>query len=53
MLIDVAISRDRNVIKKEAEKILKYKDLTTGMWNVKIEVTAVIIGATGAISKSF
>jgi hypothetical protein len=29
MLIDVAISGDRNVIKKEAEKILKYKDLTT------------------------
>ena len=24
MLIDVAISGDRNVIKKEAEKILKY-----------------------------
>ena len=28
MLIDVAILGDRNVIKKEAEKILKYKDLT-------------------------
>ena len=28
MLIDVVISGDRNVIKKEAEKILKYKDLT-------------------------
>jgi hypothetical protein len=28
MLIDVAISGDRNVIKKEAEKMLKYKDLT-------------------------
>ena len=28
MLIDVAISGDRNVIKKKAEKILKYKDLT-------------------------
>jgi hypothetical protein len=28
MLIDVAISGDRNMIKKEAEKILKYKDLT-------------------------
>jgi hypothetical protein len=28
MLIDVAIPRDRNVIQKEAEKILKYKDLT-------------------------
>jgi hypothetical protein len=27
MLIDVAISGDRNVIKREAEKILKYKDL--------------------------
>jgi hypothetical protein len=29
MLIDVAIPGDRNVIKKEAKKILKYKDLTT------------------------
>jgi len=28
MLIDVAIPGDINVIKKEAEKILKYKDLT-------------------------
>jgi len=27
MLIDVAITGDRNVIKKEDEKILKYKDL--------------------------
>jgi hypothetical protein len=38
MLIDVAISGDRNVIKKEAEKILKYKDLTIEMqvmWNIK------------------
>jgi len=28
MLIDVAISGDRNVIKKETEKIIKYKNLT-------------------------
>jgi len=38
MLIYVAISGDRNVIKKKAEKILKYKDLTIEiqrMWNVK------------------
>jgi len=28
MLKDVAISGDRNMIKKEADKILKYKDLT-------------------------
>ena len=54
MLIDVAISGDRNVIKKEAKKILKYKDLTIEiqrMWNVKRKVISVIIGATGTISK--
>jgi len=27
MLVDVAIPGGRNVIKKEAEKIVKYKDL--------------------------
>ena len=56
MLIDVAISGDRNVIKKETEKILKYKDFTIEiqrMWNVKTKVRPVIIGATGTISKSF
>jgi len=56
MLIDVAISGDRNVIKKETEKILKYKDLTIEiqrMWNVKARAIPVIIGATGTISKSF
>ena len=56
MLIDVAISGDRNVIKKEAEKILKYKDPTTEiqrMWNVKTKVIPVIIVATGTISKTF
>jgi len=29
MLTEAAISGDRNVIKKEAEEILKYKGLTT------------------------
>jgi hypothetical protein len=56
MLINVAISGDRNLIKKEAEKILKYKDLTTEiqrMWNVKTKVIPVLIGATGTVSKSF
>ena len=55
MLIDVAISGDRNVIKKEAEKILKCKDLTIEMqrmWNVKSKVIPLIIGATGTISES-
>jgi hypothetical protein len=56
MLINVAIPGDRNVIKKEAGKILKYKDLTLEiqrMWNVKTKVTSVITGASGTISKSF
>jgi hypothetical protein len=55
IIIDT-ISGDRNVIKKEPEKILKYKDLTIEiqrMWNVKTDVIPVIIGATGTISKSF
>jgi hypothetical protein len=44
------------VIKKEAEKMLKYKDLTIEiqrMWNIKTKVVTVIIGATGTISKLF
>jgi hypothetical protein len=56
MLIDVAISGDRNMIKKEANKTLKYKDLTIEidcMWNVKKRVIPVIIGATWTISKIF
>jgi len=56
MLIDVAISGDRNVIKKEAEKIPKNKYLTIEiqrMWNAKTKAIPVIIGETGTISKSF
>ena len=53
IIINVAISGDRNVIKKEAENFLKYKDLTVEiqrMWNVKAKVIPVIMGATGTIS---
>jgi hypothetical protein len=41
MSIDVAITGDRNVIKREGERILKYKDFTIEiqrMWNVKAAV---------------
>jgi len=55
MLTDVAISGDINGIKKEAEKILKYKDLITEIqhiWYVKAKVIPVITGGTGTVSKS-
>jgi hypothetical protein len=40
LLIDVAIPSHRNVIQKEAERKLKYKNLSIrveihGMWNMK------------------
>ena len=44
------------MFKTGALKILTYKDLTVDvqrMWNAKIEVIPVIIGATGNISKKF
>ena len=44
------------MIKKEAEKILNYEDLTIEiqrMWNVKTKAIPVITGATGTVSKSF
>jgi len=47
MSIDVAISAHRNVIKKQAEKILKYEYLTIEIqwiWNVKVKVIPVITG---------
>jgi heme/copper-type cytochrome/quinol oxidase subunit 2 len=56
IIIIITIIIDYYVLKNEAEKILKYKDLTTEiqrMWNVKAMVIPVVIGATGTISKSF
>jgi uncharacterized protein (DUF1499 family) len=53
-LIDVAIPSDRNVIQREAEKKLKYKNLgieIQRMWNMKRFVIPVITGAMGIASK--
>jgi len=47
MLIDVTIPGDRNVIKKQTEKISKYKDLIIKfhlLWNVKAKMMPEIIG---------
>jgi hypothetical protein len=52
----IAIPGDRNLIQKEAVKILEYKDLTIEiqrMWNVKTRVIPVKTGTNGNISKSF
>jgi hypothetical protein len=46
-LIDVAIPSDRNVIQKEAEKKLKYRNLSIEIyrtWNMKYFVMPVNIG---------
>jgi hypothetical protein len=55
MLIDVAISGDRNMIKQGAEKFLKYKDLIIKiqrMWNARVKVIPIATEATRTISKS-
>jgi hypothetical protein len=47
MLTNTAISGDRNVIKKEAEKTIKHKKLTVQiqrMWNVKKKMIPVTTG---------
>jgi hypothetical protein len=53
-MIDVAIPSDRNVIQKESEKKLKYKNLSVEirrMWNMKCFVIPVITGATEIVTK--
>jgi hypothetical protein len=52
--IDVAILSDRNVVQKESEKKLKYKNISIEiqrMWNMKCFVIPVIIGATGIVTR--
>jgi hypothetical protein len=54
-LLDVAITADRIVTEKEAEKKLTYKTLRIEvqlMWNMKCMIIKVIIGATRTVTKS-
>jgi hypothetical protein len=55
LMIDVAAPSDKNIIQREAENKLKYKNLSIEiqrMWNMKCFVMPIIIGATGIVSKS-
>ena len=52
LLMYIAVTGDRNVIKRGAERILIYKDCTVEterMWTVNTKVIPVIIGATGTV----
>jgi hypothetical protein len=51
----VAIPADSNVVQKEAEKKLKYKNLCIEiqrMWNLKCKIIPLIIGTTGIVTRS-
>jgi len=51
----VAIPADRNVVRKEAEKKLKYKSLCIEiqrMWELKCTIVPIIVGATGIVTRS-
>ena len=51
----MAIPSDCNIQKKATEKMNKYVDLQIkcqGIWNKRVEVIPVIIGATGIVDKN-
>ena len=53
-IIEVSVPHDINLAVKERDKRLKYQDLRIEiqrMWNVKAEVTPVIIGHTGMVKR--
>ena len=54
-IIDVAIPVCQNIVRKEAEKITKYRDLEIKLqkcWNLKkIRMIPVVIGALGSVTQ--
>ena len=54
-IIDVAIPGDTRVVKKEVEKIEKYRDLAIEIgriWKKRANTVPIVIGALGTISKN-
>ena len=55
-IIDFAIPCDQNIAIKEQEKIEKYQNLRIELqkvWNVKVVVIPVVMGALGTMSKKY
>lgn len=53
LLIDVACPMDHNIKKKEKEKVDNYQELKFELqriWNTKIEIVPIVIGALGAVT---
>ena len=51
-IVDVAIPGDRNIVKKQAEKLTNYADLKieiSKMWDCSTVVIPIVIGALGSI----
>ena len=54
-IIDVAVPGDTRVVKKEEEKIEKYRDLAIKIgriWKKRANTVPIVIGALGTISKN-
>ena len=55
-LVDFSCSFNDNVSHKEIEKVDKYQDLLLEierMWNVRVEIVPIMIGALGVFSPKF
>lgn len=56
MIIDVAIPMCRNIVRKEAEKITKYRDLEIELkksWGLKhVQTIPIVVGALGSVTGS-
>ena len=54
-LIDIAVPGESRVEAKEIEKVQKYQDLARELrklWQVKVKVAPVVVGALGTIPKA-
>ena len=55
-IIDFAVPGDSRIEDKEKDKIEKYQDLGRNLqkiWNIKVKITALVIGSLSAIPQQF